>query len=69
VIEDWADGCIQEVRKTHPIRESVAIRLGKIMGNQSEKPLRGLELSNAAKALITDMADTSTPAETKSHED
>jgi len=66
----WADEAIKKAHKSHAaVNESVTVRLKEILvGRQSERVLRGSELANAAKALITDMA-ISTPKAVKNHED
>jgi hypothetical protein len=69
--DSWADECIKKAHESHPVvNESVANRLRELLiGKQSERILRGSELINAAKALITDMSTVSTQKTVKNHED
>jgi hypothetical protein len=61
--ESWADECIKKARDSHPaVNESVLNRLRELLtGQQCERPLRGVELGNAARALIRDMTVPSSP--------
>jgi hypothetical protein len=69
--ETWADTCIEKVQKSHPtMNESVTTQIRELLtGQQSERLLRGSELTNAAKALIAAMATLPAPKEVKDHED
>ena len=69
--KSWADECLKKARETHPgVNEAVLTRISELLiGKQCERTLRGTELAEAAKALITDMTDSSTPKVVKHHED